>query len=160
MGAVGYIPSIALFCCLRRRWLQSISFQPLCLDLLVVYLASGSSWSFLYHHQFKTMGKTHNKAMYFFIISQVFLDFFLSSFLDCLLSGSSSMQVLPQVKVLVQYFLAMPEPITCPQSISANKLISPYVKILEPLFFSSLFSCLSPEDVKTSLSEGFSGHSI
>lgn len=70
------------------------------------------------------------------------------------------MQVLPQVKVLVQYFLAMPEPITCPQSISANKLISPYVKILEPLFFSSLFSCLSPEDVKTSLSEGFSGHSI
>lgn len=76
VGAVGYIPSIALFCCLRRRWLQSISFQPLCLDLLVVYLASGSSWSFLYHHQFKTMGKTHNKAMYFFIISQVFLDFF------------------------------------------------------------------------------------
>lgn len=78
VGAVGYIPSIALFCCLRRRWLQSISFQPLCLDFLVVYLASGSSWSFLYHHQFKTMGKTHNKAMYFFYNKSSFPGFFSS----------------------------------------------------------------------------------
>lgn len=81
VGAVGYIPSITLLCCLRRRWLQSISFQPLCLDFLVVYLTSSSSWSFLYHHQFKTMGKTRNKAMYFFFYNKSSFPGFFSSHL-------------------------------------------------------------------------------
>lgn len=126
----------------------------------MVYLTSSSSWSFLYYHRFKTMGKV---CLFFNNKSSFPGFFFLSSFPDCLLSGSSPIEVLPQVKVLAQYFLAMPEPITCPQSLSANKLNSPspYLEILEPLiFFSSHFSCLSPEDVKTSLSEGFLGHSV
>lgn len=67
------------------------------------------------------------------------------------------MQVLPQVQVLVQYFLAMPEPITCPQSISANKLISPYVEILEPLFFSSLFPAYLQRMLKQVCLRAFQG---
>jgi len=46
-------------------------------------------------------------------------------------------KVLPQVEIPPQYFLVLPQLITHPQSHSANKLISPYLEIVE-LFHSLL----------------------
>lgn len=68
-------------------------------------------------------------------------------FPDSLLSGSSPVEALPQVEILPQYFLVMPQLITCPWSHwshSANKLISPYVEIVE-LFHSVLLQRMSKQ---------------
>lgn len=68
----------------------------------------------------------------------------LSPFPGSLLSGSSPVEALSQVEILPQYFLVMPQLITCPWSHSANKLISPYVEIVE-LFHSVLLQRMSKQ---------------
>lgn len=60
----------------------------------------------------------------------------LPPFPDSLFSGVSPVEVLPQVEILPQYFPLMPQLITCQWSHSANKLISPYLEIVE------LFHCV------------------
>lgn len=53
------------------------------------------------------------------------------------LSGSSPVEVLPQVEILPQDFLVFPQLTACRESHSANKLISPCLEIME-LFHSVL----------------------